>query len=293
VCGLFGAIGLGWSEGVIRALAWANQERGTDSIGFFDSTGKMIKCAETPSDALAKANISTWLDASCEGSEKLNRNPSWFIAGHTRLATRGKVNRQNSHPFRYGRIIGSHNGMIDAPSGYVVDSQHLFDSLHKAGGDYNAAWAEITGYWAVTWFDDHAFYVQVHNGDLTLAKRGDVWYYSSAWSHLASCIGPVAETITLKEGQTLKFTLEGGVVVMTEIDKFVSSAPDYWTRKYGCSNAYDVNYTHYPKHGKSSKGSWYESHGSDATTSEVREYDKEWRDAWAEYATESEHSHSV
>lgn len=287
MCGLFGAIGFNWSEGVIRALAWANQERGTDSTGFFDSSGKMIKCAETASDALAKVNISTWLDASCHGSIK--HDASWFIAGHTRLATRGKVNRQNSHPFRYGRIIGSHNGMIDAPKGYVVDSQHLFDSLHKANGDYNAAWVDITGYWAVTWFDDHAFYLQVHNGDLTLAQRDGVYYYSSAWSHLASCIGPVEESITLAEGQTLRFALEDGVVTLSDVEKFVSSAPDYWVRKYGCSNAHDYTTTSsYPRHGSSNKGTWTES--NDKPETGIREYDKEWRDAWSEYATESEHS---
>ncbi len=303
MCGLFGAIGFGWNEGVIRALTWANQERGTDSLGFFDSSGKMIKCAETPSDALRKENISKWLDASCNGSEKMARKASWFIAGHTRLATRGSVNRQNSHPFRYGRIIGSHNGMIDAPKGYVVDSQHLFDALHKSRGDYNAAWADITGYWAVTWYDDNAFYLQVHNGDLTLARKGVVWYYSSAWSHLESCIGPADEVITLKEGETIKFTLENGAIVKADADKFVSSAPDYWVKKYGCSNTNDWEDEYYGgtgrsfrRHGGRGKGSWYENHeytsvtpaGSSTTT--VKDYDADWRSAWEDYCTESEHS---
>jgi hypothetical protein len=270
---------------------WANQERGTDSLGFFDSTGKMIKCAETPSEALCKDNISTWLNASCNGSKKLDRPASWFIAGHTRLATRGKVNRQNSHPFRYGRIIGSHNGMVDAPKGYVVDSQHLFDTLHRQNGDYNTAWAEITGYWAVTWFDDSAFYMQVHNGDLTVARKGDVWYYSSSWSHLKSCIGDAEEIITLKEGQTLKFTLdETGAIQKTEATHFNSAAPDYWVKKYGCSNAadWDDGYTS-RRHGRSNKG-YFESSVNTTSNRAIKDYDSEWRQAWEEYCTESEHS---
>jgi hypothetical protein len=288
---------LGWNEGILRALTWANQERGTDSVGFFDSSGKMVKCAETPSDALRKANISRWLDASCNGSKKLERDASWFIAGHTRMATRGKVNRQNSHPFRYGRIIGSHNGMIDAPTGYVVDSQHLFDTLHKSGNDYNAAWAAITGYWAVTWFDDHAFYMQVHNGDLTVARKGNVWYYSSSWAHLESCIGDTDELITLSEGQTLQFTFENMVVVVKEVEKFVSAAPDYWTKRYGCSNTNEYETEEYyggrrfRRHNSSNKGSWYDNHSSDSstTTTPARDYDAEWREAWEAYSSESEH----
>jgi len=221
----------------------------------------------------------------------MGRNASWFIAGHTRLATRGKVNRQNSHPFRYGRIIGSHNGMIDAPKGYVVDSQHLFDTLHKSKGDYNTAWSSITGYWAVTWFDDHAFYMQVHNGDLTVARKGNVWYYSSSWAHLHSCIGDADEAITLKEGQTLKFTVdETGNIVKEELAKFVSSAPDYWIKKYGCSNAYDWDdndrWEGARRHGRSSKA-WTETN---KPATQPRDYDAEWRQAWEEYCTDSEHA---
>lgn len=290
MCGLFGAIGFGWNEGTLRALAWANQERGTDSTGFFDSSGKMVKCAETASVALRKENIIAWLDASRYGSEKMGRNPSWFVAGHTRAATRGKVNRQNSHPFRFGRIIGSHNGMIDAPNGYVVDSQYLFDTLNKANGDYNTAWADITGYWGVTWFDDHSFYMQVHNGDLTVCRKGGVWYYSSSWTHLQSCVGTADEAITLKEGETYKFDLVEGLIVRNEVDKFKSSAPDYWVKKYGygdyaTESQYDYSNRRVAK-GKS-KSVYYENH---ATDSETRDYDKEWRDAWETYCTESEHS---
>jgi hypothetical protein len=301
LCGLFGAVGFGWSEGTIRALTWANQERGTDSLGFFDSSGKMIKAAETPSDALRQENISKWLAASCCGSEKMGRKASWFIAGHTRLATRGKVNRQNSHPFRYGKIVGSHNGMIDAPKGYVVDSQHLFDTLNKTGGDYNTAWADVTGYWGVTWYDGESFYLQIHNGDLTVARIGELWYYSSSWAHLESCIGPADESITLKEGQTIRFTLVNGKVEKFDADVFTSNAPDYWVRKYGCSNASsyqtgwddpEANRSSFRRHGGSEKGTWYDQHGTSntTTTTPTKDYDAEWRSAWEDYCTDSEHT---
>lgn len=302
ICGIFGAIGKNWNLGTLRALAIANRERGTDSLGFFDSSGKMIKCADDPSTALRKENITNWLQASAFGSAKLGRPiPSWFIAGHTRLATRGKVNRQNSHPFRYGRIIGAHNGMIDAPTGYAVDSQYLFDALNKSEGDYNKAWAKVTGYWGISWFDDKALWLQVHNGDLTVCSDGPgLWYYSSSWTHLETCIGYHKGSITLKEGQTLKFS-EGptGAIVMEEATKFESAAPEYWAKRYGCSNAYEnwdkhtstdgKSYYTPKQHGRMSKAYTEGTSDSLLGSTAVRDYDSEWRDAWESYCGESEH----
>jgi len=301
-CGIFGSVGKNWNLGTLRALALANRERGTDSLGFFDSSGKMIKCADDPSDALRKENITNWLSASAYGNAKLGRpTPSWFIGGHTRLATRGKVNRQNSHPFRYGRIIGSHNGMIDAPTGYTVDSQYLFDALNKAGGDYNKAWAKVTGYWGISWFDDKAFWLQVHNGDLTVCPVGDgLWYYSSSWAHLETCIGYHKDSITLKEGQTLKFSVgPTGAVVMEEAAKFESEAPEYWAKRYGCSNAEDwTKYidaggkTRYIQkhHGRMEKAYTEPVGSAICSTTAIRDYDADWRSAWEDYCGESEHN---
>jgi hypothetical protein len=84
---------------------------------------------------------------------------------------------------------------------------------------------------------------------------------------------------------------------MTEIEKFVSAAPDYWVRKYGASNAqdYDTGYTStYQRHGHGKgKGSWYENDNtgkSTQTTTQTRDYDASWREAWEDYCSESEHS---
>ena len=277
MCGIFGAIGANWNQGTIRALAIMNRERGTDSLGFFDSSGRMIKAGCDPENALAQANITTWLNESENGGEK---HPiSWFIAGHTRQATRGKVNRQNSHPFRYGNIIGCHNGMVDAPKTYTVDSQYLIDTLNKAGGDYNAAWANISGYWGVAWFDGEAFYLQVHNGEIAVGQKDGCYYYSSSKSHLAACIGANDTIVNLKEGQTLKFTKS----IMEEATPFVSNMGTTWVRK---SYNWDYGYT-YKKHGRSKV--YYEK---DSVDTSVKDYDATWRTAWEEYSTQSEHSYS-
>ena len=47
MCGIFGAIGHNISAGTIRALALVNRERGTDSLGFFSSSGKFVSAPET------------------------------------------------------------------------------------------------------------------------------------------------------------------------------------------------------------------------------------------------------
>jgi glucosamine 6-phosphate synthetase-like amidotransferase/phosphosugar isomerase protein len=120
ICGIFGAVaqpGKKINLGIVAALAWANRERGTDSLGYFDSSGRMTKRATDPATAMRDEKLQKWL--------KNSQDSAWFIAGHTRFATRGSVNRRNSHPFRYGRIIGSHNGMVGAPGKFKVDSEFL------------------------------------------------------------------------------------------------------------------------------------------------------------------------
>ena len=273
MCGLYGCIGKGWNLGVMRALALCNESRGTDSTGFFDSTGKMVKVATTASDAIRQKNISAWLERS-EAS-------TWFCGGHTRMATRGSVNRRNSHPFRYGRIIGSHNGCVDCPDGYVVDSQYLFDLLSKAKGNYNAAWADVVGYWAISYFDGEYFYLQVHNGELNLCEYRGVWYYSSSAKHLESCIGHNSGIKTLGEGETVRFSKDG---TMEVVEPFVSKAPEYWGKKFGCSNT-----TRWYESGKRSiyrggTGSSVVTEDAEFAEANVRDFDAQWREAWAEYS---------
>lgn len=291
MCGIFGAIGKGWNLGTMRALTLSNENRGGDSTGFFDSTGKMIKSAVTASEALRQKNISAWLERS-EGD-------TWFCAGHTRLATRGSVNRKNSHPFRYGRIIGAHNGMVDAPSGYIVDSQYLFDTLSKARGDYNVAWGTVCGYWGISWSDGEYFYLQVHNGELHYCYYRGICYYSSSEKHLESCVGYNSEIKALEDGETLRFSQDGTMEVVTP---FKSAAPEFWGKKYGCSNTtnwYDS--TKGMRKWKSSSDPY--DAGNDETssrwagskyaevTSDAKSYDDEWRSAWAEYSGTSEHDY--
>jgi hypothetical protein len=268
-------VGQNWNEGTVRALAWANRERGKDSLGFFDSTGKMMKVACDPKDALCKGNVSNWI----------HNSKGWFIAGHTRQATHGKVNRENAHPFRYGKTIGSHNGMITSPQKYAVDSMYLFDALNKAKGDYEVAWCDIEGYWGVSWFDGTSFFLQIHNGDLSIAKCGNVYYYSSNQHHLEACVGSYEKIITLTEGQTLKFDCVDGVLTVTEAPTLVNNESMYmpmgmsYTRSYAGSSYKQAKRERYNRDTKEFERD---------RDSYVRDYDSDWKSAWEAYTNSAD-----
>lgn len=200
MCGIFGGIGRTINPGIIRALALINRERGTDSLGFFDNTGKIVKQADDPVDCLGMTRFNVFIERACKSG--------WFVAGHTRFATTGKVTNRNSHPFRFGRIVGAHNGMVSFPRdrNYQVDSEYLIDQLNRYKGDYQAALADVSGYWGLSWFDGKAFWLQAHDNEVYVGQSasGD-HYYSSDATHLAACIGRGGDLIKLGKGATIRF----------------------------------------------------------------------------------------
>jgi hypothetical protein len=198
MCGIFGGIGQNVNTGIIRALAVANRDRGKQSMGLFDSNGKAIKAGIDPFKALAHAEFTAFM----------NNTERWFLAGHTRHATHGKINDANAHPFRFGRIIGAHNGVVHTPydSDYTVDSEYLFDQLNRHDGNYQPAFADIAGYWGLSWFDGQHFYLQAHGNEIAVALAADGnWYYSSDEAHLAACIGSEEKMVVLDKGRTIRF----------------------------------------------------------------------------------------
>ena len=196
MCGIFGAIGTTINPNIIRALALINRERGTDSLGFFDSNGTIVKSASDPLKALASPKIATYL-----------AEQRWFLAGHTRHATHGTVSKRNAHPFQFGKIIGAHNGIVDYPQDrkYQVDSEYLIDQLNLHNGDYQTALSEISGYWGLSWFDGSALHLQAQGNSVYLGQISDgAYYYSSDSEHLAACIGPT-DLVKIAGGSTIRF----------------------------------------------------------------------------------------
>lgn len=250
----------------------------------------MTKRACDPSKALCNNKVQKWL--------KTSRDRAWFIAGHTRFATRGAINRRNSHPFRYGRIIGSHNGICDAPQKFTVDSEYLFWALNKARGDYNKALGDVSGYWGLSWYNGEDFYLMSHNGELAVVEVDGVWYYSSSWKHLDACTG--GDSHTLGEGEVWKFNESGLVGSSNQADSdvkaFVSTSSSNWgfynnSSRFGATTYNAVKRSYAPGHKVAEE--WWRDNDETATSinTEVRDYDQEWADAWSSYCANSESAH--
>ncbi len=315
MCGIFGSIGKKPDVRAIRTLALCNAERGNEAIGFFGSDGKIWKRAQSPIDALT--------------GNKLNKyfagiNDNWFVAGHTRHGTRGTNTRENAHPFRYGNIVGAHNGIVDAPYAYSVDSQFIFDSLYKAENDYQKALSEIDGYWGLVWYDGNGLYLQAHNNVLALCLVGDVYYFSSDKKHLVAALGNV-DCHEFTEGQTVRFVQDAeGNPVVEKLPDLVHNGKKWewdWRTQGGSRSGYTYSATSKGSSGTVSRtgkekvyretadGGWAEVDGKTeeqrqaeeigaamddeyaAITGykrihEIPDYDEKWQDAWSEYANQ-------
>lgn len=280
MCGIFGTINRTRKRldtGLIRALTLANRERGKESLGFFDSHENMLKSGDDPIDVLATKECREWLD-------RTEQQQAWFVCGHTRYSTRGSVCDKNSHPFRYGKIIGSHNGIVSAPNEYTVDSEYLIDLLDKHDSDYQKALEDDWGYWTLGWYDTarKEFYVCVHDNTCGIAEHRGAWYFSSDPDHLMSALG-CNEVMKLESGSVVKFTSDGN---MQWCKKFTSKHTHGYKRDYrttgGASNYSGYNYS----------GSSTSTGGSSAVSRTVtvndpekfiKDYDEEFRTAWQDY----------
>lgn len=287
--------------GALRALTLSNRERGKESLGFFNSEFEVYKSGEDPIDVLASSGCSDFLQQS---------KRSRFIVGHTRYSTRGIVCDENSHPFVYGDVVGAHNGIIDAPHEYSVDSEYAIDLMNKFDNDYQAALENEWGYWTLAWYnrrDDH-LYISMYDNSCGIVEFEGAWYFSSDPDHLASSLG-AREMIVLGDGDTVRFDKNGKIEWLPKFKSGIiySYKHDYRTsggsskksnRSYG--TGYSGTAGNYGSAGSSTSGGWPEDRGLWDQDSDdkwanindpegfIRDYDEEFRQIWEEYTHQYE-----
>ena len=164
MCGLVGIAGdLAFKDELtMKRLLMLDYFRGVDATG--------LAAIRTNNDVKLSKDACGPIDLFDHGKfkEALNGMQSKAFIGHNRSATRGKVNKINSHPFESGHIVGAHNGTLDYLSlsqlekalgeKYEVDSMALFDAIASLGIEEAIALCiegrdSGTGAWSLVWYD--------------------------------------------------------------------------------------------------------------------------------------------
>ena len=189
MCGIFGTVNTNQEK--FKILGMLNEFRGTDSWGIYDGT-TITKGTGAFSSSLITPNKIRWR--------------SRMLLGHTRDSTRGAVSERNAHPFRYGNIIGAHNGvvvnfdelMIETTVRYPedeamiqsmqVDSEILIYLLYKEGAQGLTHAAGMVSLW---WYNtqEKALYLYSDSGTLFYVNIGNSLAFSSDFSHIKGSFG--------------------------------------------------------------------------------------------------------
>lgn len=188
MCGLFGVV-YNVDHDLMISLAIANRDRGTDSLSYFHSNGRYRAVGDPVMFA------GRYRPANC-----------WFLAGHTRFATRGAINIRNAHAFRMGTLVGSHNGCVSAPLHYRVDSLYVFHMLALHGLE---CLQYVQGSLGLSWYQQGVFFLYARNQTLSVARNGNGWVYSSSAYHLAQC--GFKKSYRLADGELWTFDQQGTV----------------------------------------------------------------------------------
>lgn len=183
MCGVFG-----WSfteapkksDFVVLAsvLATLNDERGGDAWGYY---------AHGMKDPIK--GLGLFGDAKQSMRDLIQYNK---LIGHTRYKTVGDSTIANAHPFRFGNIVGAHNGGVfnhdsldrKYNRNFAVDSMHIFKHIEEGKWTLD----DLTGYGTIHFIKDdepNVIYIgRFASGDLAIARTKYGWIWSSSSLHL-------------------------------------------------------------------------------------------------------------
>lgn len=223
MCGLVGVVGHidNKAEKMFQNMLRLDTMRGSDSTGIFShgfsGHNKIIKEVGTPWDL---EGYKMW-DVFFAGWHKV-------LMGHNRSATKGKVNRENAHPFEFNDVVGAHNGTLRSTHNledhlrFDVDSEALFNHLDKHGVEETLK--IVNGAFALSWFNkkDKTFHlvrnnerplsVCTINDGKALAYASESWMLRIGGGYAGVTLGeikelPVATLLTIKTPEENNFNL--------------------------------------------------------------------------------------
>ena len=205
MCGIFGMVN--GSQDKLKLLALLNQDRGTDSTGFYNGTD-ICKYIKKSSVALSYVPDSFF--------------NSTYIFGHTRFSTHGEITKNNSHPYRIGNIVGAHNGVISNFEvlkekynlNYDVDSQIIF--YYLANG---LPLSDLYGSIAI-WYTDknkpgYLYLLRNNNSPLHYLRTEKAFYFSSDDADLAIAFAERYTVYEVESGQLYEVNLKTLEIIKT------------------------------------------------------------------------------
>lgn len=224
-------------ENVFRRLLLYDVFRGADSTGVAAVRGTtpydmhLLKKASNPLDLMEHGQFKTVVSG---------HNSSCFI-GHNRLATKGKINNINAHPFQFGHIVGCHNGTIEQPAWakleeklgekFDVDSAAIIKGIEVLGIEETIK--TIWGAWALVWYNQQENTINFLKNDkrplhICFEKTKDVLYWSSEYQIFTPSIElakPEIEMWTDKKGYMF-FSLEDDHLYSVDLDELKKGLKD-------------------------------------------------------------------
>lgn len=158
MCGLVGVAGdLHHKDtDIFKELLFSSQVRGADA------TGIAAYAARSGETAILKKAVESATFLNLRQADSIISSRFDVLMGHTRKSTydwQSKYSDADAHPFRYGRIIGCHNGSVQKPAleklpkqiKGAIDSEQIIANISEEGID--KVLPNIWGAWALSLLD--------------------------------------------------------------------------------------------------------------------------------------------
>lgn len=142
--GVYGKLPSLNNKTLMAFLLLLDSTRGTDGTGIY-SKGEVNKVV---------GNVFNLLE-SRQWEKDVHEAP--LMLGHNRQSSSGKNSTRNSHPFRFGKIVGAHNGtlskyLLKDNAQFDVDSECLYYNIEKRGIKETAK--DMQGSWSLVWYNE-------------------------------------------------------------------------------------------------------------------------------------------